>query len=158
MSGAVRTRTLATTPKVTCHLIMSVYRCCCQTDSWAFSWCQAKVPGTTTLWVRIRCVKNSFVIQQYTYWLYCLLVTWWSGWGLYVLLVWVIKIENTWASIKLLHACSHTPTPPHPTHTEQLFNRKNIFQIEVDADSFFFFFSSVYQVTAFPCSIFQHSC
>lgn len=50
-SGADRTRTRATTPKATCHPTMRGCRCCCPIGFWASSWCLARCPGTTTLWV-----------------------------------------------------------------------------------------------------------
>lgn len=53
-NGVARTRTRATTPKVTYRLTMKECRCCCLIVSWASSWYLASAPGTTTSWVSIQ--------------------------------------------------------------------------------------------------------
>ena len=51
MSGVDRTRTLATTPKVTCRHTTRRFRCCCRTVSLASSCHLLRAHGTITSWV-----------------------------------------------------------------------------------------------------------
>ena len=55
-SGDARTRTQATTPRVTSPPTTSVCRCCCRTGSLASSWCRTRGHGTTTSWVSCHCL------------------------------------------------------------------------------------------------------
>ena len=70
MSGDARTRTQATTPRVTSPRTTSVCRCCCRTGSLASSWCQTRGHGTTTSWVSchslVLCAVVSHPFEQRT--------------------------------------------------------------------------------------------
>ena len=65
MSGGDRTRTQATTPRVTSPPTMSVCRCCSVIASWDSSWFLHNLAGTTTLWVYCFFIFSKIITQSY---------------------------------------------------------------------------------------------